>query len=640
MIGQVIGNYRIVSELGRGGMGMVYRAEHTQLGRPAALKMLQPQMSTDASIVQRFFNEARAASSIDHPGIVEVYDFGTHTDGRAYIVMALLKGESLATRLERGPMPAIEGATVMVQVASALAAAHARGIVHRDLKPDNIFLVPNEMMPNGIQVKLLDFGIAKLADDQGAGFKTQTGALIGTPAYMSPEQCMGRSDLDHRTDLYSFGCILFHMLCGRPPFLGEQGTGMMIAAHIRDAPPDPRSINPNIPGRLAAIMLRLLEKEPAARYQSAAELKQALVDAGAQGSMSRPPEPISYAQTLAAVPSTTTRGGSAGQMMPAPAKRSTAPIWIGLGLVAVAVAGVVVFFVARSGETHEQTVSRTEGSTAPATAPPPAAPTTTPPPPPKPAVTKPAEPPEPPVVSKPAPAKPDAKVSVRVDAPRYAPKAPIEVTFGSPISSKQKSQAWVTIVEAGKPPNAYNAYDYLKDGVRSVKLKAPEKEGAYEVRLHTDFPTKRTNLVAAVPFEVKSAAAAGSGATAGSAQGSGSAAGSAAGSGALAQAAVTPRDKWRFTLATTTLKPKEPAKVTFPAAMHAAKSEQFWITVTAAGEPDDTWGKYEYVPDGAKHMTLQMPPTPGEYEVRLHANYPAKTTNLVYRAKLKVESGP
>src|SRR5687768_8713487 len=140
-------------------MGMVYRADHVQLGRPAALKMLLPQFSSDAAIVQRFFNEARAASAIDHPGIVEIYDFGTHTDGRAYIVMALLKGESLETRLQRGPIAPIEGATILAQVVGALGAAHARGIVHRDLKPDNIYLTPNELMPGGIQIKLLDFGI-------------------------------------------------------------------------------------------------------------------------------------------------------------------------------------------------------------------------------------------------------------------------------------------------------------------------------------------------------------------------------------------------------------------------------------------------------------------------------------------------
>src|ERR1041384_5927024 len=137
MIGEVIGSYRIVDELGKGGMGMVYRAEHTQLGRPAALKMLLPQLSGDPSIVQRFFNEARAASAIDHPGIVEVYDFGTHTDGSAYIVMPLLKGESLESRLKHGGGVApLEGATLMVQVLSALGAAHPRGAVHRGLHPD------------------------------------------------------------------------------------------------------------------------------------------------------------------------------------------------------------------------------------------------------------------------------------------------------------------------------------------------------------------------------------------------------------------------------------------------------------------------------------------------------------------------
>ncbi|MBA3541365.1 MAG: serine/threonine protein kinase, partial [Deltaproteobacteria bacterium] len=262
MIGHVIGKYRVVSELGKGGMGVVYRAEHTQLGRPAALKMLLPQFSSDAAIVQRFFNEARAASAIDHPGIVEIYDFGTHTDGRAYIVMSLLSGESLEQRLHRGPIPPLEGATIIAQVAGALAAAHARSIVHRDLKPDNIFLVPNELMPDGIQIKLLDFGIAKLAGDQAGDFKTQTGMMMGTPAFMSPEQCMGKADLDHRTDLYSVGCILFHILCGRPPFVSDQGTGVMIAAHIRDPAPDPRTINPQIPASLAAIILRLLHKDP------------------------------------------------------------------------------------------------------------------------------------------------------------------------------------------------------------------------------------------------------------------------------------------------------------------------------------------------------------------------------------------
>jgi serine/threonine-protein kinase len=176
---------------------------------------------------------------------------------------------------------------IIAPVAGALAAAHARGI-----KPDNIFLVPNELMPDGTQVKLLDFGIAKLADEQSAGVKTQTGTPIGTPAYMSPEQCMGRSDLDHRTDLYSLGCILFRMLCGRPPFLSQYGTGVMIAAHMHDAPPDPRTLNPRVPAALGPVVLCLLEKDPSARFQTAIELRNALVAAGANAPVTHVPAVI------------------------------------------------------------------------------------------------------------------------------------------------------------------------------------------------------------------------------------------------------------------------------------------------------------------------------------------------------------
>jgi serine/threonine-protein kinase len=147
-------------------------------------------------------------------------------------------------------------------------------------------------MPDGTQVKLLDFGIAKLADEQSAGVKTQTGTPIGTPAYMSPEQCMGRSDLDHRTDLYSLGCILFRMLCGRPPFLSQYGTGVMIAAHMHDAPPDPRTLNPRVPAALGPVVLCLLEKDPSARFQTAIELRNALVAAGANAPVTHVPAVI------------------------------------------------------------------------------------------------------------------------------------------------------------------------------------------------------------------------------------------------------------------------------------------------------------------------------------------------------------
>src|SRR5689334_4401433 len=187
MKGSVIGQYRVTGVLGEGGMGVVYAAEHTLLGRPAALKLLLPELSSKQDIVQRFFNEARAATAIRHPGIVEIYDFGWTNEGAAYIVMELLQGETLRARRARGPMPWSAALAITRQIAGALGAAHAKGIVHRDLKPDNIFLVPDPEVPGGERIKLLDFGIAKLAGQAVGQHMTRTGAVIGTPTYMAPE---------------------------------------------------------------------------------------------------------------------------------------------------------------------------------------------------------------------------------------------------------------------------------------------------------------------------------------------------------------------------------------------------------------------------------------------------------------------
>ncbi len=182
MVGRDIGNYRVTGVIGEGGMGTVYSAEHKAIGRKAAIKVLLPEMSASRSIVQRFFNEARATTSIRHPGIVDVFDYGQLEDGRAYIAMEQLEGENLAACLRRTGQLAL-GHIVAIgrQAASALAAAHEKGIVHRDLKPDNIFLVPDADLPGGVRVKILDFGIAKLATRGDAGLKTRTGAMMGTP---------------------------------------------------------------------------------------------------------------------------------------------------------------------------------------------------------------------------------------------------------------------------------------------------------------------------------------------------------------------------------------------------------------------------------------------------------------------------
>ncbi len=278
VLGAVIGAYRIIEVLNQGGMGAVYRAEHTLLGKRAAIKLLLPDLSQDAEMVHRFFNEAKAASAIQHPGIVEIFDFGYHDDGRAYLVMEFLDGESLGERLHaRGRVPELEAAILTRAIAGALAAAHAKGIVHRDLKPDNIYLVPDPDMPTGERIKVLDFGIAKLADFGGGagGSHTRTGALLGTPLYMAPEQARGAGEVDARADLYALGCMLYEMLVGAPPFVAE-GAGEIIALQLFGEVLPPRARVPALSAPIEAIALRLLEKEPDARYQTAAELVEAL----------------------------------------------------------------------------------------------------------------------------------------------------------------------------------------------------------------------------------------------------------------------------------------------------------------------------------------------------------------------------
>ena len=200
-------------------MGAVYLAEHPFMGRKAAVKVLRREFAEDAGLVERFMNEARAANAIRHPNIIDIIDVGRLPSGIPYLMMEYLDGQSLAARIAVERQMRIGGAlNVGVQTASALRAAHAKGIVHRDLKPDNLFLISDDD-GNQTRVKVLDFGIAKLRGDlSGSGAKTQAGAIMGTPPYMSPEQCRGVSDeIDHRTDIYSLGILLFEMLSGSPP---------------------------------------------------------------------------------------------------------------------------------------------------------------------------------------------------------------------------------------------------------------------------------------------------------------------------------------------------------------------------------------------------------------------------------------
>lgn len=259
----VLGPYRIVRELGAGGMGTVFEAIYETIERRVAIKILHPEFAKNADVTARFFNEARAVNRIEHPGLVQISDYARLPDGTAYIVMEFLKGESLASHIKRmrGKMSVAHTLVLGWQVADALAAAHAKGIVHRDLKPDNVMLVADTVAPSGVRAKLLDFGIAKLAEAAQAGqVKTRTDAIMGTPRYMSPEQCRGAHEVDDKADVYSLGIMLYVMLAGCPPFEGE-GVGEVLAKHIYEPAPALRDVAPEVPHDVASYVQGLLAKD-------------------------------------------------------------------------------------------------------------------------------------------------------------------------------------------------------------------------------------------------------------------------------------------------------------------------------------------------------------------------------------------
>ena len=278
LIGSTIAHYRIQKRLGSGGMGVVYEAEDTNLGRQVALKFLSETLERDAPMLERFQREARAASALNHPGICTVHAIEQH-NGQHFIVMELLEGEPLAARMGSHPMEAATLLDLAIQIADALESAHAKGIVHRDLKPANLFVSPRG------QVKILDFGLAKIdrgrsADQETVAYGssrdrntdlTVAGTVLGTVQYMSPEQARGLLT-DARTDLFSFGAILYQMATGARAFEGD--TQAMIFDAILNREPRPAAeLNPDLPAALGQILAKALEKDRGYRYQTAAEMK-------------------------------------------------------------------------------------------------------------------------------------------------------------------------------------------------------------------------------------------------------------------------------------------------------------------------------------------------------------------------------
>jgi hypothetical protein len=281
--GTRLGPYEILSSLGAGGMGEVYRARDPRLGRDVAVKVISGDVSASPERLRRFEQEARAVAALEHPGILAVHDVGTH-EGRAYVVFELLEGETLRERLSRGTIPVRKAIEIGVQVAEALAAAHAHGVVHRDLKPENLFLVREG------HVKLLDFGLARLTQalDDGSGeqvtrTETDRGAWMGTPGYVSPEQLRGQT-ADARADIFALGAVLYEMLSGRRAFEGDTRADTLSAILDRDPPPMTVAGGP-APPPLDKLLRRCLEKDPADRFQSARDVAFAL-DALSTGSVS------------------------------------------------------------------------------------------------------------------------------------------------------------------------------------------------------------------------------------------------------------------------------------------------------------------------------------------------------------------
>ena len=363
LAGAKVGEYEIAEKLAEGGMGIVYAAVHPVIGKRAAIKVMSATLCADDEAASRFVQEARAVNHIGHPNIVDIFSIGELVDGRSYFVMEWLPGESLGKRLERGALSIADAVAIIDQIADAVSAAHAAGIVHRDLKPDNVMLVDRG---DRSTVKLLDFGIAKLADPDGRGYvaHTKTGLVMGTPGYMSPEQARGKH-VDHRTDIYSLGCIAYELLTGKLPFNADNSMDVVIQ-HVQDPIPRvaaSREVPASLDELVAAMMAKSADQRPtlAAIRESVADVALSLEAtsefASAHFARLVTPAPLSRADTHAAEPVTNEQR---------PVRRRGALM---AAIAGVAVVAVGVFALANRGGAKDAAKSEVASPEMPAAAP-------------------------------------------------------------------------------------------------------------------------------------------------------------------------------------------------------------------------------------------------------------------------------
>jgi serine/threonine protein kinase len=350
VLGETIGNFKIVAKLGRGGMGEVWLGEQQSLGTRVAIKTLLEVFPPESEDIQRFFNEARAVSRIQHAGITKIFDSGILPNGRAYLVMEYLDGESLAQRIGRGAVSRAALADIGRQIASVLDATHSAGITHRDLKPENVFLIADREQPRGERVKVLDFGVAKLTGTLAAG-SPRTYGTLGTPMYMAPEQWGDASQVDWRADLYSLGCVTFEMACRRPPFL-VKSVAEACAKHLNDTPVLASSLVEGIPPALDKLIAQLLAKQPDQRPRSMRDVERAFEAIGRTIGVDGTAEtlPIGSLPPNADVLATVTAGQASGHPpQTQPARSRTALV---VAIVATVVGAAVVTTVYLAIPTH------------------------------------------------------------------------------------------------------------------------------------------------------------------------------------------------------------------------------------------------------------------------------------------------